>query len=91
MATVYGEVKMLTWNALHHPVTAAVLAVQNGSVIGEGRVDEDYRFEFDIADDIRGEIELRLAMADAAPSTVEATGDDLDVVILWNPINNAFA
>ena len=40
---------------------------------------------------VRGEVEVRLALVDAAPATVEADGDDLEVVILYNPINNSYA
>ena len=91
MATINGEVMMLTWNALHHPVSAHVTAIQDDVLLGDARVDEDYRFSFEIPDSVRGEVEVRLALVDAAPATVVADGGDLDVVVLYNPINNVYA
>ena len=82
---------MLTWNALHHPVGAKVFVTHDSTPVGVGVVGEDHRFTIEIADDLRGELELNMDRLGAATAFIEATGDDLDAVMLYNPINNSYA
>ena len=45
----------------------------------------------EIPADVRGELEVALALHGGSTSLVTANGDDLHAVVIYNPVNNFFA
>lgn len=86
-----GEVMMVSHDALHHPVAALVTAKLGRKIVGSTTVDENNTFAMEIAADVRGELEVALALHGGSTSLVEADGSDLHAVVIYNPVNNFFA
>lgn len=86
-----GEVMMVSHDALHHPVSALVTATLDRKIIGSTTVREDNGFSMQIPADLRGEVEVSLALHGGSTSLVTADGSDLHAVVIYNPVNNFFA
>ncbi len=86
-----GEIMMVSHDALHHPVAALVTATLGRKIVGSTTVDENNAFTMEIPADLRGEIEVALALHGGSTSLVEADGSDLHTVVIYNPVNNFFA
>lgn len=74
-----------------HPVGADVIVVQGRKPLGVAKVRDDNTFHVEIDDAVRGEIEVRLALINASAATANAIGDDIDVVLFYNGVNNFMA
>lgn len=91
MVRLDGEIMMVSHDALHHPVAALVTATLGRKIVGSTTVDENNAFAMEIPADLRGEIEVALALHGGSTSLVEANGTDLHTVVIYNPVNNFFA
>ncbi|MEM7092627.1 MAG: hypothetical protein AAF567_06470 [Actinomycetota bacterium] len=91
MAMIYGEVLLFGKDAFAHPVGAPVVAKQGNQPLGSTTVGEDHRFEIEIDDAVRGEIEVEVALIGAAPGIVEATGEDINATVVYNPVGKLYA
>jgi len=68
MATVCGELTEIgTKDALFDPIGSQVVILQGRKVVGKGLVDRGDRFEIEIGDDVKGELELQVGIVGAAP------------------------
>lgn len=91
MTTVSGRVhKLIDSESWVHAVDAPVVVLLNGEPIGRSTIDRNDEFSVEIPDDARGEIEVRVALNGAAPSFVTAEGNDLEVLVMYNPGNAYF-
>jgi len=87
-----GEVLMMHHDGVHHPVAAQIMVTTAGKrFLGSTSVREDNTFSLKIPADVRGEVEVGLALHGASQALVTAEGDDLHVVVMYNPVNNFFA
>ncbi len=86
-----GEIMMVSHDALHHPVAALVTAKLGRKIVGSTTVDENNAFSMQIPADVRGEVEVALALHGGSTSLVDANGSDLHTVVIYNPVNNFFA
>jgi len=85
MAKVTGDVvRMDAFDNVRQAFGAGVVVLQDGKPVATGTVDRDDRFEIDIPDDTRGEVEIRVGLHDTASVIAQATGDDILVRILYN-------
>lgn len=92
MATISGDIMALNkLDPMIHAVGADVIARQGRKVLGTGVVGEDQSFSFEIDDDVRGELEITLALHNAAPSLVTTEGGDLHVTVIYSNVNNYIA
>ena len=91
MIRLDGEIMMVSHDALHHPVAALVTATLGRKIVGSTTVDENNSFAMEIPADLRGEIEVSLALHGGSTSLVTADGNDLHTVVIYNPVNNFFA
>ncbi|MEM7274845.1 MAG: hypothetical protein AAF547_17310 [Actinomycetota bacterium] len=86
MAMLRGEItKFGRTEEWVHAVGKTVVVQHRGQTIGAGVVDRDNRFEIELPSGIRGELEITVAAQGAAPSLVDAEGDDLEVTVIYNP------
>lgn len=82
---IIGEIARLnSLDTVYNASSAIVLAIQGGKALAFAEVDRDERFEIELPDDVRGEIEIRLGLYGAAPVFAEATGDDILVTLFYN-------
>lgn len=91
MPRISGEVVLLGDEPFAHPVGAPVIAKQGSTPLGSTEVDEEHLFVIDIADDVRGEVVVELVLTGAAPATIEADGEDLEVTVVYNPNGKLYA
>jgi len=92
MATLTGDVLPLNQlDPMLHSVGAGVMVKHGRKVVGTGEVTEDQTFEIEIDDDLRGELEISLALYNSAPTLADFDGTDLHVTVLYNNVNNFIA
>lgn len=92
MATLSGDIMALNrLDPMLHAVGASIVVKHAGKVIATGTVDDDESFSIEIADEVQGELEISLAMHNAAPTLATTDGGDLHVTVLYSNVNNYLA
>ena len=71
-----------------HAVGSTVIVRHRGNTVGSGVVTDDDTFSIELADDIRGEIEILLGMMNAAPTLAEVDGNDLHIAVPYSNVND---
>lgn len=71
--------------ALDHLVGAQVTVLHKRKLVGSGEVNPNNQFEIELADDLRGELEVNVASGHTAPVIVDADGSELNVMIMYAP------
>lgn len=81
---VAGELMILGVTDLFFEVAPVAVNVWSGSqVVGTGKLETNGTFSLEVPGDLVGELELRVAMAGAAPITFPA-GEPADLVVIVN-------
>jgi len=92
MALLTGDILALNRiETTFHAVGQTVMVRWRGKTVGSGIVTDNDDFSIELADDIRGEIEVHLGMHNAAPSLADFDGNDLHITLLYSNVNNYFA
>lgn len=92
MATLTGDILPLNrLDPMLHAVGSGVLVTHNGKPVGTGAVTEDDTFAVELPDELRGDLEITLALHNSAPTLVTTDGGDLHVTVLYNNVNNFLA
>ncbi|MEM7322629.1 MAG: hypothetical protein AAF531_06055 [Actinomycetota bacterium] len=86
MATLYGEIVSLSiTESWVHPVDRQVVVRQRGRTLATGTVSPDDTFEIELPAGTSGEIEITVGTQGVAPATVEVTGTEVGVTMMYNP------
>jgi len=72
-------------------VTGHITVRQNRELFASTTVREDNTFTTQIPASLRGPIDVQLGLHGGSVAVVEADGEDLHAVVIYNPVNNFFA